>query len=113
MYERVDENNKYIEREKLIDVPFYVEAYRLAQQEIEFDYNKENFYAIAGRSAEMNVVNQLLNDGSTPKDIVMTNLLLVWENDAPFDLYKTNRTENKASNAEILEKEKSWWQIWK
>ena len=70
IYERIDENNKYIERAKLVDVPFYVEACRLAQQEIAFDYDKDKFYAVAGRSAEVNVVNEMLSKGSEIGNLV-------------------------------------------
>lgn len=115
-YERIDVESgkaKVIEKRKLTDNPIYVEAFKFAQEEVNYDYDKDDFWAIAGRSAEMQAINNLLNQGSNLEDITFTPLGLTWEDDSQSDFYKIGKYSIVDEVVEDSEVKKSWWQIWK
>ena len=60
-YERIDVENgkvKVIEKSKLAENPIYAQALKFAQNEVNYDYDKDNFLLIAWRSAEMQAMNE-------------------------------------------------------
>ena len=60
----------------LSDVPEYIAATALAST---FAESSPGFRTLALRSAEMNVVNQMLTTGSKPTDIQTTAALVMWD----------------------------------
>ena len=112
-YQRVNENGKLVESEKLIDVPIYAEAFKLAQQEINTDFDKEKFISIAWRSAEMRVLNEALSKGSKIEDLVFAPPTLIWADDLQTDYYKIEKKPPEIKNIQNFHDQKSWWQIWK
>jgi len=54
----------------LHDSPIYCEAYRMAEDIYEGRIRGINFLAIAGRSPEVRGLNEALNKGSDPKNLV-------------------------------------------
>ena len=83
------------------------------QEEVNHDYDKDNFLVVAWRSAEMQAVNNLLNQGSKVEDIGFTPLGLTWEDNFQSDYYKIGKTPTENKISEDSEVKKSWWQIWK
>jgi hypothetical protein len=55
----------------LLDNPIYCEAYRMAEDHYQGKTRGMNYLAIAGRSPEVRVLNQALNKGSDPKNLVL------------------------------------------
>jgi hypothetical protein len=54
-----------------------------AQAEARRGASKEDVLAVAGRSAELDAANQLLKEGSKPKDLILTTALLKWPQEGP------------------------------
>jgi hypothetical protein len=59
------------------------EAKEFAETEIKSGVNGERLLAIAGRSAEFDAANQLLNSGSKLEDIKLTEPVLLWPVSGP------------------------------
>lgn len=47
------------------------------------DLSPAELLSIAARSAEFDAVNQMLNDGSKPRDLILSPLVLKWPEDGP------------------------------
>src|SRR5262252_9393415 len=58
--------------------PLWNELMSFARSEITGGVEGQQLLAIAGRSAEFDAVNQLLNRGSKPADLRLTETVLMW-----------------------------------
>ena len=63
--------------------PLWEEVTMSAREEISRGTSADELLAIGGRSAEFNVVNQLLNQGSKPEDIRLTPIVFTWPEKGP------------------------------
>ena len=99
----ISEDNKAIikQRGKLINEPVFAESLKIANNLISKRIAGEDFQAIAFTSAEFNVVNEMMNKGSQPENIVLTEPYLQWRE----ELSSEDLTESNQN--------KSWWQFWK
>ncbi|MGA2347653.1 MAG: hypothetical protein ABSF93_16695 [Candidatus Sulfotelmatobacter sp.] len=75
-------NGKNSSERLLSSEPVWRAAMLFARDEVERGVSKIDFLAIAGRSAEFQVVNKLLNSGSKLSDLALTPTLLTWPEDA-------------------------------
>ena len=76
--------NGTISSERLLSSePVWNDAIEFARDEAERGISGEDLLAVAGRSAEFDAVNQLLNKGSNLRDIVLTPTLLTWLETGP------------------------------
>lgn len=67
----------------LTSSPVWGNVLAFAQEEVKHGVSREDMLAVAGRSAEFDAVNQMLNKGSNLKQIVLTTTLLMWPEDGP------------------------------
>jgi hypothetical protein len=87
---------------KLDNEVVYKEAYKIASRMFSKRISVEEFQVVAFRSAEFRVVNEMLNKGSKPENIVLTQPYLQWREDIE------EKEEFSDSN-----QSQSWWQFWK
>jgi hypothetical protein len=71
------------EERQLSSEPLWREATEFARTESKYGLSKNDILLVAGRSAEFNAINQLLNRGSKLEDIRLTCPLFVWLEDGP------------------------------
>ena len=71
------------EERQLSSEPLWGEATEFARTESKHGLSKNDMLFLAGRSAEFNVINQLLKGGSKLEDIRLTCPLLLWFEDEP------------------------------
>ena len=65
--------------------PVWSAAVAYAREEAARGVSHQDLLAIAGRSAEFDAANQLLNRGSKLENVVFTPTLLVWSENGPED----------------------------
>jgi hypothetical protein len=63
--------------------PIWNEVLAFAKSEIDHGISPEDLLAVAGRCAEFDAVNQLLNRRSKMKDIHLTPVVLLWPEQGP------------------------------
>lgn len=99
----VHSDNKIVEkyRVRLIDEPVFRESLKIASSMVSKRIAGEDFQAIAFTSAEFRIVNEMMNKGSEPQNLVLTEPYLQW------------REELINENLTNLNQNKSWWQFWK
>lgn len=66
----------------LANEPIWTEAIRSAESESK-TIPKDDYLRVAARSAEFNVINQMLYKGSKLKDLTLTPILVRWSDDLP------------------------------
>lgn len=71
------------EERPLSSEPVWNAALTFARTESENGISVENFFAVAGRSAEFQAANQLLNKGSKLENLAFTPYLLPWPESGP------------------------------
>jgi hypothetical protein len=76
-------NGKVSPERLLSSEPLWNEVVAFARYEAKLGVSREDLFTIAGRSAEFDAVNQMLNSGSNLSDIVLTPTLLTWPEDGP------------------------------
>jgi hypothetical protein len=81
-YVRVDADGRERLRAKLSDEPWYVESKKLAP-EVMISLGSDAFMTIAGRSSELDAVNQALHAGSQPADLVFAPPVMMWRDEPP------------------------------
>ena len=68
-------------------------AKAFAGEELERGVSAQNVLAVAGRSAEFDALNQLLNNGSNLANVALTSVLLNWPESGPeAEPRRSNRT---------------------
>lgn len=96
------------QRRKLNNIAIYREAFVIASRMSQSD--DEDFWAVAGRSAEINAVNHLKAQGSKPHNIVLTPMLTMWElEEEP----PPNYTDSIQAAKPQPTSNKNWWEFWK
>jgi hypothetical protein len=98
-YIRLNRKTKQEKRGKLADEKFYTESLSFARQIVGQQTYSKAFQAVALRSAEVNAVNNALNNGSKPENLVLSSPVFLWEEENQNDV-----SESKQS--------KSWWRFW-
>jgi hypothetical protein len=88
------------QQRKLTDELVYRESLRIASKMEAEKIDGEEFLAVAYRSAEFNVVNDMELKGVKPENLVLTCPYLEW------------REENQLDISELKEIP-GWWQFWK
>lgn len=81
-YVRVDGEGRERLRAKLADEPWFVESQKLAPA-VMTEMGSDAFMAVAGRSAELDAVNQALHAGSQPGDLVFAPPVMKWTDPPP------------------------------
>jgi hypothetical protein len=71
-------NGQITPEQPLSSEPIWDAVLAFAKAEIDRGISTENLLAVAGRSAEFDVVNQLAEKGSKLSDIVLTSIVLAW-----------------------------------
>jgi hypothetical protein len=99
----ISDNGKTVvkQRRKLKDELVFTESLKIASSIVSKRKAGEEFQAVAFTSAEFRAVNELMNKGSEPQNIVLTEPYLQWRE----DLGNENFSESS--------QDKSWWQFWK
>lgn len=82
-YRRALPNGTYSASVSLSSDKLWNEAKRFAEAEIENGVNGQRLLAIAGRSAEFDAANKLLNSGSKLEDIKLIEPVLRWPASGP------------------------------
>jgi hypothetical protein len=90
--EKVTRNGTVIERKRLSEIAIYNEAYKFAGENAGLFLDNDEFLAIQVYSAEFKVINDMLNQGSEPANIMLSPITML---------------------ANELNTGKSWWQFWK
>jgi len=76
--------NGTISSERLLSSePVWNDAIAFARDEAKRGISREDLLVVAGRCAEFQAVNQMLNDGSQLKDIAVTPTVLMWRETGP------------------------------
>jgi hypothetical protein len=83
MFQRMTPNGDLTAEQPLSSESVWEEVMSFAQAEARRGASKEDVLAVAGRSAELDAANQLLNQGSKPKDLILTTALLKWPQEGP------------------------------
>lgn len=98
------EDGKPVEkqRRKLTNEPVYCEAIKIANKLNSKWKRNKTFELVAFMSSEFLGINELMNKGAKPQDIVLTNPYLPWRDDLSDEDNFTESTDSK-----------NWWQIWK
>jgi hypothetical protein len=65
--------------------PMWSAAYNFAANEVRRGIPHSDLLAIAGRSAELQAINELLNEGSKLADVKLTAPFLAWPEAGPDD----------------------------
>jgi hypothetical protein len=81
-YIRLDAEGQERLRANLADEPWFVESQKLAP-EVMAQMGSDAFMAIAGRSAELDAVNQALHAGSQPADLILGPPVMQWFDPPP------------------------------
>lgn len=99
----VQEDGKIIEKQrgKLKSEPVFTESLKMASEMVSKRIAGEDCQFVAFTSAEFNAVNEAMNKGSQPQNLVFTELYLQWREELS-DESLTERNQDK-----------SWWQFWK
>jgi hypothetical protein len=58
--------------------------------------SREEFFAIAGRDANLRAVNEALNSGSNPRDLRIDPMTIPWNKEEPFCV--TRETDQASGN---------------
>ena len=66
--------------------------------------SREEFFAIAGRDANLRAVNEALNSGSNPRDLRLDPMTILWHEEEP--LCVTRETAQASG-------QQPWWRIWR
>jgi len=64
-------------------VPIWVPLLAYAEAEIREGATRQEILMVAGRSAEFQAINQMLNNNAELKNIVLTSILLPWPESGP------------------------------
>jgi hypothetical protein len=83
MFQRMTPSGDLTAEQQLSSEPVWEEVVSFAQAEARRGASKEDVLAVAGRSAELDVVNQLLKQGSKPEDLILTTASLKWSQEGP------------------------------
>ncbi len=97
------------QKRRLNDVEIYREAFKLASSMSAKNLRNEEFWAVANRSAEVGVVNQLKLEGSSPENLVLTSMITMWEIEEEPPYISTESTQTIITESA----EKKWWEFWK
>ncbi|HTD56433.1 MAG TPA: hypothetical protein VK670_13675 [Silvibacterium sp.] len=82
-FQRAISTGMLSEKQSLSSDPVWHEVVRFATADVEQGIAKNDLLAIAGRSAEFDAVNQLLNNGSRATDLVLSTIQFQWPEDGP------------------------------
>ena len=82
-FQRKQANGKISSERLLSSEPVWKAAIAFARDESERGISRGDLLAVAARSAEFQVVNQMLNQGSNLRDIALTPALLMWQEAGP------------------------------
>ena len=82
-YRRALSDGTYSPSVSLSGDTLWNEAKKFAEAEIESGVNGQSLLAIAGRSAEFDAANKLLNSGSKLEDVKFTEPVLLWPASGP------------------------------
>ena len=82
-YRRALSDGTYSPSVSLSSDTLWNEAKKFAEAEIKSGVNGQRLLAIAGRSAEFDAANKLLNSGSKLEDIKLTEPVLLWPASGP------------------------------
>jgi hypothetical protein len=82
-YRRASSDGTYSPSVSLSGDTLWNEAKKFAEAEIESGVKGQSLLAIAGRSAEFDAANKLLNSGSKSEDIKFTEPVLFWPVSGP------------------------------
>jgi hypothetical protein len=83
MFQRMTPSGDLTAEQQLSSEPVWEEVVSFAQAEARRGASKEDVLAVAGRSAELDAVNQLLKQGSKPEDLILTTASLKWSQEGP------------------------------
>jgi hypothetical protein len=99
---------------RLSDEPIFVEASRLAEEALTHGtLTRAGFEAVAFRSAEAHVINQLLKSGSEPRDVSLTPAHIVLFGDEAGDVQHVPEAPAAASpHPGTPASRKPWWKFW-
>ncbi|CAN5178484.1 hypothetical protein BH20ACI1_BH20ACI1_32270 [soil metagenome] len=88
------------QRRKLKNEPVFVESLKIASEIISKRSAGKDFQSVAFTSAEFRTVNEMMNKGSEPQNLVLTEPYLQWR--------------EELADEKILdsEQEKNWWKFW-
>ena len=98
-YTRYNDLSGQSKESKLLDEPVYAESFWAASQIVEYQAAGEAFNAVAFRSSELHAVNEALNAGSKPENLVTSPPHLVWNSE-------------ETDSMDLLQPKKKW-QFWK
>jgi len=95
---------------RLEEEPYYFAALALVPQNIK----SAGFQRLALMSADVHAVNQLLNKGSDPKNIITTPAYLFLEAPTEVGIKKAEQViaEYMASLKKVRPVQKPWWRFW-
>ena len=82
-YRRALSDGTYSPSVSLSGDTLWNEAKKFAEAEIKSGVNGQSLLAIAGRSAEFDAANKMLNNGSKLEDIEFTETVLLWPASGP------------------------------
>lgn len=82
-FQRRTANGELSSERPLSSEPLWEEVVSFAKAEARRGAAERDLLAVAGRSAEFDGVNQLLNRGSKLEDLVLTTALLKWPQEGP------------------------------
>ena len=100
-YVRFDPQTERKKEMKLRDEPVYAESFWAASQIVTRQAAGEAFHAVAFRSSELHAINDALNTGSKPEDLVTASPYMQWVDD------------DKQAESLEAKHEKSWKRFWK
>jgi hypothetical protein len=83
MFQRMTSSGDLTAEQPLSSEPVWEEVVSFAQAEARRGAFKEDVLAVAGRSAELDAVNQLLKQGSKPEGLILTTASLKWSQEGP------------------------------
>jgi hypothetical protein len=83
MFQRRLSNGSFSRKRRLSSEPAWRKVLEYARQEIARGLSRMDLLAVAGRSAEFDATNQLLNKGVQMKDVRLTAMLFPWPEEGP------------------------------
>lgn len=83
MFQRMTARGGLTAERPLSSEPVWAEVVSFAKAEASRGVSKEDLLLVAGRSAEVDAANQLLNRGSKLEDLILTTTLLRWPPEGP------------------------------
>ncbi len=107
-YHRMDEHGHLIER-PLEAQPLWHEVVAYAHADTHRGISRQEFLAIALRSAEVRALNKALNDGLKATDVVFTQPVFTNPDDHPGILLEGDQLSATPDS----ERKRKWWQFWK